>query len=92
MDAPGRLFLCARCRVQVVLCSHCDRGNRHCGRLCWRLARDAARRGARADTNSLGAASLHMPSGRGAGAYGVVLAMMVAMAVVVVVVVTFSRT
>ena len=44
MDAPGRLFLCARCRVQVVLCSHCDRGNRYCGRPCWRLARDAARR------------------------------------------------
>ena len=44
MDAPGRLFLCARCRVQVVLCSHCDRGNRYCGRQCRRLARDAARR------------------------------------------------
>ena len=44
MDIPARLFLCARCRVQVVLCSHCDRGNRYCGRPCWRLARDAARR------------------------------------------------
>jgi hypothetical protein len=44
MDAPGRMFLCARCRVQVVLCSHCDRGNRYCGRQCWRLAREAARR------------------------------------------------
>jgi hypothetical protein len=44
MDRPGRLFLCARCRVQVVLCSHCDRGNRYCGRVCRRLARDAARR------------------------------------------------
>ena len=44
MDAPGRLFLCALCRMQVVLCSHCDRGNRYCGRHCRRLAHDAARR------------------------------------------------
>jgi len=44
MDPAGRLFLCARCRVQVVLCSRCDRGNRYCGRPCWRLAHDAARR------------------------------------------------
>ena len=44
MDAPGRLFLCARCRIQVVLCSRCDRGNRYCGRPCRRLASDAARR------------------------------------------------
>ena len=44
MDRPARLFLCARCRVQVVLCSRCDRGNRYCGRACWRQARDAARR------------------------------------------------
>ena len=44
MDPPARLFLCARCRTQVVLCSHCDRGNRYCGRPCRRLAREAARR------------------------------------------------
>jgi hypothetical protein len=44
MDRPARLFLCARCRVQVVLCSRCDRGNRYCGRSCRRLAREAARR------------------------------------------------
>jgi hypothetical protein len=44
MDRPARLFLCARCRVQVVLCSRCDHGNRYCGRACWRQARDAARR------------------------------------------------
>lgn len=43
MDRPARLFLCAQCRAQVVLCSHCDHGNRYCGRPCWRLARDAAR-------------------------------------------------
>src|SRR6218665_1006309 len=44
MDQPGRLFLCARCRQQVVLCSRCDRGNRYCGRACWRLSREAAAR------------------------------------------------
>ena len=44
VDPPGRLFLCARCRAQVVLCSRCDRGNRYCGRTCRRQARDAARR------------------------------------------------
>jgi hypothetical protein len=44
VDQPGRLFLCARCRQQVVLCSRCDRGNRYCGRACWRLSREAANR------------------------------------------------
>ena len=44
VDPAGRLFLCARCRAQVVLCSRCDRGNRYCGSTCRRQARDAARR------------------------------------------------
>ena len=44
MDQPARLYLCARCRVQVILCSRCDRGNRYCGRPCWRQARAEARR------------------------------------------------
>jgi len=44
MDQPARLYLCARCRVQVVLCSRCDRGNRYCGASCWREARTEARR------------------------------------------------
>ena len=44
MDQPARLFLCARCRVQVVLCSRCDRGNRYCGRACSHQAREDARR------------------------------------------------
>jgi hypothetical protein len=44
MDRPARLYLCARCRAQVVLCSHCDRGNRYCGRTCRRAAREAAQR------------------------------------------------
>lgn len=46
MDRPARLFLCARCRTQVLLCSHCDRGQRYCSAACSRQARDAAQRDA----------------------------------------------
>lgn len=47
--AAGRMFLCARCREPVVLCSRCDRGQRYCGQVCSRAARkdfqrDAGRR------------------------------------------------
>lgn len=31
---PARLFLCAGCRVQVLVCSHCDRGQRYCAAGC----------------------------------------------------------
>jgi hypothetical protein len=44
MDQPARLYLCARCRAQVLLCSRCDRGNRYCGRQCRHQAREQARR------------------------------------------------
>jgi hypothetical protein len=44
MDRPARLYLCARCRVQVILCSRCDRGSRYCGRQCRYQAREQARR------------------------------------------------
>jgi hypothetical protein len=44
MDRPARLYLCARCRAQVILCSRCDRGNRYCGRQCRHQAREQARR------------------------------------------------
>jgi hypothetical protein len=44
LDRPARLFLCVGCRVQVVVCSRCDRGNRYCSRACWRQKRDLARR------------------------------------------------
>lgn len=43
LDLPARLFLCVGCRIQVVLCSHCDRGNRYCSRACWRQVHDVAR-------------------------------------------------
>jgi hypothetical protein len=44
MERSARLYLCARCRVQVILCSRCDRGNRYCGRPCRHQARTEARR------------------------------------------------
>ena len=44
MERSARLFLCARCRDQVLLCSHCDRGQRYCGRSCSSLSRRERRR------------------------------------------------
>ena len=44
MDRPARLFLCARCRDQVLLCSHCDRGQQYCSRACSGMSRRERRR------------------------------------------------
>ena len=44
LDRPARLFLCVGCRMQVVLCSRCDGGNRYCSRACWRRKHDIFRR------------------------------------------------
>ena len=44
MDRVARLFLCARCRDQVLLCSHCDRGQQYCGRACSSVSRRERRR------------------------------------------------
>ena len=46
MSATARLFNCARCGRQVVICRHCDRGNRYCGPGCAQAARRASRRAA----------------------------------------------
>jgi len=46
VDHPARMFLCARCRAQVLLCSRCDRGHRYCGRACSGAARREAQRAA----------------------------------------------
>jgi hypothetical protein len=50
-DEPvsGRLFLCRRCRCQVIICRRCDRGQIYCAGVCARQARrqslrDAGRR------------------------------------------------
>lgn len=38
-EVTGRLYLCARCRAQVVICKPCDRGQRFCTRECARATR-----------------------------------------------------
>ena len=48
-DHSARFFLCACCRVQVLVCSHCDRGQIYCHDACAAttrksLQREAARR------------------------------------------------
>ena len=35
----ARLYHCARCRSQVILCTHCDRGNLYCSKVCAKIAR-----------------------------------------------------
>jgi hypothetical protein len=44
MQSSARLFNCARCRCQVVICSHCDRGNIYCGKRCSQSARSQSQR------------------------------------------------
>jgi len=44
MQGSARLFNCARCRCQVVICSHCDRGNIYCGKRCSEAARRQSQR------------------------------------------------
>ena len=46
MCRSARLFHCARCRRQVVICSHCDRGKIYCGQGCARTARRQSQRAA----------------------------------------------
>ena len=36
---PARLFWCVRCRAQVLICSHCDRGQVYCADGCAQQAR-----------------------------------------------------
>jgi hypothetical protein len=43
---PARLFLCQGCRVQVLICSHCDRGHMYCVEDCAREARRHSQRDA----------------------------------------------
>jgi hypothetical protein len=39
MELTPRLFLCARCYEQVIICTYCDRGNIYCSFLCSLTAR-----------------------------------------------------
>jgi hypothetical protein len=39
MSNSQRLYTCAKCRAQVVICAACDRGNIYCGKICARALR-----------------------------------------------------
>jgi len=39
METTGRLYNCARCHQQVILCNHCDHGNIYCFDGCAQQAR-----------------------------------------------------
>jgi hypothetical protein len=42
MQVTGRLFVCARCRVQVLICSPCDHGQIYCAGDCSQMSRRAS--------------------------------------------------
>jgi hypothetical protein len=46
MEHTLRLFSCARCHTQTVICSHCDRGQIYCGSECSIAARLQSKRAA----------------------------------------------
>lgn len=48
MFPSARLFLCSRCRVQVVICRSCDRGQVYCGETCSQIRRTDQQRQANA--------------------------------------------
>lgn len=43
-ELPARLFLCARCQAQVLVCSQCDRGQRYCAAGCADITRQTRQR------------------------------------------------
>lgn len=49
MENTARLYNCARCQCQVVICSDCDRGNIYCNKQCAEIARKASLRAAGRD-------------------------------------------
>ena len=70
MQSSARLFNCARCRCQVVICSHCDRGNIYCGKRCSQTARRQSRRKPVGVTRERTVAASPMPSASAAIANG----------------------
>ena len=40
-EQTARLFLCARCRIPVLVCRQCDRGQRYCASGCAATTRQA---------------------------------------------------
>ena len=43
-QTTARFFLCARCRQQVLVCRHCDRGQRYCADACAAMTRGELQR------------------------------------------------
>ena len=43
-EQTGRLFLCARCQAQVLVCSQCDRGQHYCANGCANITRRSRQR------------------------------------------------
>ncbi len=39
MEHTARIFNCARCHCQVIICSCCDRGNIYCSQSCSSISR-----------------------------------------------------
>jgi len=39
MKPSARLYSCQRCRIQVLICSYCDRGQIYCSDVCSQVAR-----------------------------------------------------
>ena len=46
MESSARLYNCACCHHQAMICSHCDRGNIYCGKSCAEQTRNASLRAA----------------------------------------------
>jgi hypothetical protein len=46
VEVPARLFVCVRCRTQMLICSCCDRGQIYCAGGCAQEARYHAQRAA----------------------------------------------
>ena len=46
MEPTSRLFLCAHCRKQVIICRRCDRGQIYCAEGCSQIARVSSLRAA----------------------------------------------
>ncbi len=64
MPATGRLFVCARCRAQVIVCRRCDRGQIYCDGDCSLAARQSQHaRGRAAATSAAAMAASRTPNG-----------------------------
>jgi hypothetical protein len=68
MDTDARLFNCARCHRQVVICSRCDRGNLYCGSQCAQSARGESVRAPTSVTRAARAGALATRPASGANA------------------------